>query len=170
MTKSEVRSVILSKMAPPRDAVIYDVGAGTGSVSVQLAKKAIDGMVYAVEKNAEGLALIYKNKIRFHVSNIRPVHGEAPEALRDLPAPDLAFIGGSGGNLRQILGDSLGEKSPGQSCDLSYHDQHSAECMACMQAFAEHPAQILQVQVARGKKAGILPDDGGTESGLYYHI
>lgn len=154
MTKSEVRSVILSKMAPPKDAVIYDVGAGTGSVSVQLAKKAIDGMVYAVEKNAEGLALIHKNKIRFHVSNIRPVHGEAPEALRDLPAPDLAFIGGSGGNLRQIL-ETVWGKNPRARVVISAITINTvAECMACMQAFAEHPAQILQVQVARGKKAG----------------
>ena len=138
MTKSEVRSVILSRMAPAKDAVIYDVGAGTGSVSIQLAKKAIDGTVYAVEKNPEGLSLIHKNKVHFHVSNIRPVHGEAPEALRDLPAPDLAFVGGSGGSLRPIL-ETINTV---------------AECMACMQAFSDHPAQILQVQVSKGKKAG----------------
>ncbi len=154
MTKSEVRSVILSRMMPAKDAVIYDVGAGTGSVSIQLAKKAIDGMVYAVEKNPEGLSLIRKNKVRFHVSNIRPVHGEAPEAFRDLPAPDLAFVGGSGGSLRQILA-AIWEKNPGARVVVSAITINTvAECMACMQAFADHPAQILQVQVSKGKKAG----------------
>ncbi len=154
MTKSEVRSVILSRMAPAKDAVIYDVGAGTGSVSIQLAKKAIDGTVYAVEKNPEGLSLIHKNKVHFHVSNIRPVHGEAPEALRDLPAPDLAFVGGSGGSLRPIL-ETIWEKNPAARVVVSAITINTvAECMACMQAFSDHPAQILQVQVSKGKKAG----------------
>lgn len=154
MTKSEVRSVILSRMAPAKDAVIYDVGAGTGSVSIQLAKKAIDGTVYAVEKNPEGLSLIHKNKVHFHVSNIRPVHGEAPEALRDLPAPDLAFVGGSGGSLRPIL-ETIWEKNPAARVVVSAITINTvAECMACMQAFSGHPAQILQVQVSKGKKAG----------------
>ncbi len=154
MTKSEVRSVILSRMAPAKDAVIYDVGAGTGSVSIQLAKKAIDGTVYAVEKNPEGLSLIHKNKVHFHVSNIRPVHGEAPEALRGLPAPDLAFVGGSGGSLRPIL-ETIWEKNPAARVVVSAITINTvAECMACMQAFSDHPAQILQVQVSKGKKAG----------------
>ena len=154
MTKSEVRSVILSRMAPAKDAVIYDVGAGTGSVSIQLAKKAIDGTVYAVEKNPEGLSLIHKNKVHFHVSNIRPVHGEAPGALRDLPAPDLAFVGGSGGSLRPIL-ETIWEKNPAARVVVSAITINTvAECMACMQAFSDHPAQILQVQVSKGKKAG----------------
>ena len=154
MTKSEVRSVILSRMAPAKDAVIYDVGAGTGSVSIQLAKKAIDGTVYAVEKNPEGLSLIHKNKVHFHVSNIRPVHGEAPEALRDLPAPDLAFVGGSGGSLRPIL-ETIWEKNPAARVVVSAITINTvAECMACMQAFSDHPAQILQVQVSKGKKTG----------------
>lgn len=154
MTKSEVRSVILSRMAPAKDAVIYDVGAGTGSVSIQLAKKAINGTVYAVEKNPEGLSLIHKNKVHFHVSNIRPVHGEAPEALRDLPAPDLAFVGGSGGSLRPIL-ETIWEKNPAARVVVSAITINTvAECMACMQAFSDHPAQILQVQVSKGKKAG----------------
>ncbi len=154
MTKSEVRSVILSRMAPAKDAVIYDVGAGTGSVSIQLAKKAIDGTVYAVEKNPEGLSLIHKNKVHFHVSNIRPVHGEAPESLRDLPAPDLAFVGGSGGSLRPIL-ETIWEKNPAARVVVSAITINTvAECMACMQAFSDHPAQILQVQVSKGKKAG----------------
>lgn len=154
MTKSEVRSVILSRMTPAKDAVIYDVGAGTGAVSIQLAKRAIDGMVYAVEKNEEGLSLIHKNMLRFHVSNIRPVHGEAPEILRDLPAPDLAFVGGSGGNLRRILA-AIWEKNPGARVVVSAITINTvAECMACMQAFESHPAEILQVQVSKGKKAG----------------
>lgn len=103
MTKEEVRSISLSKLRLHKDSVVYDVGAGTGSVSVEAALFAEKGQVYAVERKAEAAELIRKNQRKFGAENLTVIIGSAPEALRGLPAPDRVFIGGSGGKLREIL-------------------------------------------------------------------
>lgn len=111
MTKEEVRAVSLAKLALKEDSVCYDVGAGTGSVSVEMALRAFEGKVYAVEKKAEAAELLEENKRRFAADNLEIVRGTAPEALKALPAPTHAFIGGSSGNLGEIVGTLL-EKNP----------------------------------------------------------
>lgn len=111
MTKSEVRSVVMSRLAPGRSDVIYDIGAGTGSVSVEAAIAAPYGSVYAIEKKREACDLIEKNREKFLARNIRILNAEAPEALGELPAPDRVFIGGSGGALKEILKQLL-KKNP----------------------------------------------------------
>lgn len=103
MTKREVRILSLSELSLARDSVLYDIGAGTGSMSVEAAMLACDGTVYAVEHNPEALTLIQDNKQRFAVDNIEIISGTAPEALDGLPAPTHAFIGGSGGRLLEII-------------------------------------------------------------------
>ena len=103
MTKEEVRSVVLSKLRLTRDAVVWDIGAGTGSVSVECARLADRGMVYALERRGEGCELIRQNSRKFAASNLKIVKGSAPEALGGLPAPTHVFVGGSGGALPQIL-------------------------------------------------------------------
>lgn len=103
MTKREVRSFILSSMRLKADSVVVDIGAGTGSVSVEAALSAYKGIVYAVEQKKEAQALIEANAVIFHADNIRIVAGEAPEALTELPAADVYYIGGSGGRLGEIL-------------------------------------------------------------------
>ena len=90
--------------------MLWDVGAGTGSVSVELALLARRGRVYAVERKGEALSLICANRTRFGAWNLVPVRGTAPAALEDLPAPDGVFVGGSGGELDAIL-----EKIPGSA-------------------------------------------------------
>lgn len=111
MTKSEVRACAMAKLALPRDAVCWDVGAGTGSVSMEMALQARDGKVFAIEKKEGALSLLEENRKKFHVSNLKIVAGSAPEACRDLPAPTHAFLGGSSGNLREIAALLL-EKNP----------------------------------------------------------
>lgn len=111
MTKEEIRSVSLSKLALTKDAVVYDVGAGTGSVGLECALQAVDGMVYAIEKKEDALALLAENQKKMGVSNFRIAAGTAPEAMEDLPAPTHAFVGGSSGNLKEIL-QVLLEKNP----------------------------------------------------------
>lgn len=111
MTKSEVRACAMAKLALPRDAVCWDVGAGTGSVSIEMALQARDGKVFAIEKKEGALALLEENRKKFHASNLEIVAGSAPEACRDLPAPTHAFLGGSSGNLREIVMLLL-EKNP----------------------------------------------------------
>ena len=111
MTKSEVRSVCLSKLQLTRGAVVYDVGSGSGSVSVECAMQATQGRVYAIEMKEKALALTRRNAEKFNLTNLEVVAGAAPEALENLPAPTHAFIGGSTGNLRGIL-DCLLKKNP----------------------------------------------------------
>ncbi|MGN0099267.1 MAG: precorrin-6A reductase [Candidatus Methanomethylophilaceae archaeon] len=103
MTKSEVRALSVAKLKLRPDSIVYDVGAGTGSVSVEMALAAFRGKVYAVEKEDDAANLIEINKKKFKTPNIEVIQGLAPEALDDLPAPTHAFIGGSSGNLKQII-------------------------------------------------------------------
>ncbi|UOO37917.1 precorrin-6y C5,15-methyltransferase (decarboxylating) subunit CbiE [Oscillospiraceae bacterium CM] len=103
MTKSEVRSVILSKLCLREDDIVYDIGAGTGSVTVETALLAKKGHVFAFERAREGCQLIAENAQKMKVTNITVVEGDVPQTLEGQPVPDAAFIGGSGGNLEEIL-------------------------------------------------------------------
>ena len=103
MTKREVRVLALAELALQPSQVIWDIGAGTGSVSIEIARLVPDASIYAVEKTAAGLQLIQQNCDRFGVHNIQVVPGMAPKSLVDLPRPNRIFIGGSGGDLPLIL-------------------------------------------------------------------
>ena len=109
MTKREVRILTMAKAEiSPKDTV-WDVGAGTGSMSVEAALLAPEGRVYAVERKGEGASLIRQNAEKFGAKNITVVEGEAPEALDLLPECDAVIIGGSGSRLAEIL-DKAAEK------------------------------------------------------------
>lgn len=103
MTKETIRAAVIAALELTEDAVLYDVGAGTGSVSVEAAGMAAGIRVYAIEKNPNGCSLIEKNKQKFRADQIEIIEGTAPEALEELEAPTHVFIGGSTGNLREIL-------------------------------------------------------------------
>lgn len=106
MTKQEIRAVSISKLQPRPDDIIYDIGAGTGSCSVELALQAPLGKVYAFEMKEDALELLRLNKERFHCDNMEIVAGEASEEIEKTPTPDCVFIGGSSGNMAKML-DSL---------------------------------------------------------------
>ncbi|MCD8139944.1 MAG: precorrin-6y C5,15-methyltransferase (decarboxylating) subunit CbiE [Planctomycetaceae bacterium] len=103
MTKREVRAAVLALLDLRPDAVVCDIGAGTGSVAVEAALQVRRGRVYAVEKNPAACDLIAANRERFGVYNLRLVEGTAPGALSALPPVDSAFIGGSGGFLEPVV-------------------------------------------------------------------
>ncbi len=111
MTKQEVRSISISKLAPGRNDVIYDIGAGTGSCSIELALQAPQGKVYAFEKAEDALELLALNKERFNVTNLEIIAGDAAVEVDEMPAADSVFIGGSGGNMHIIL-DKIYTKNP----------------------------------------------------------
>ncbi|MBQ2962085.1 precorrin-6y C5,15-methyltransferase (decarboxylating) subunit CbiE [Methanobrevibacter sp.] len=102
MTKSEVRAVCLSKLSIKPDDIAYDIGCGTGSVTIEMAFAAYEGKVYAFDKNEEAIALLNQNCEKFHLDNVEAICGLAPDCLKDLPVPDVAFIGGSSGNMDEI--------------------------------------------------------------------
>lgn len=103
ITKREVRAVSLYSLGLRHDSVVWDIGAGTGSVSVEAALIANRGQVYAIERDTDSLPLLEANVSRWGSENIHIVSGEAPSALEGLPSPDSVFVGGSGGNLSEIL-------------------------------------------------------------------
>jgi precorrin-6Y C5,15-methyltransferase (decarboxylating) len=111
MTKSEVRSISLSKLALTQGAIVYDIGSGSGSVSVECALQARYGKVYAIEMKEKAIALTRRNAEKFHLTNLEVIAGTAPDILEDLLAPTHAFIGGSTGNMRGII-DCLLKKNP----------------------------------------------------------
>ena len=154
MTKEEVRSISLSKLQLTRNSVIYDVGAGTGSVSVEMAMQAVEGQVYAIEKKPEAVELLYKNKEKFAADNLAIIEGLAPEACVDLPVPTHAFIGGSSGNMKEIL-ELLLSKNPKIRVVINCIALESVgEAMNCLKELPLEQVDIAQVQVAKGKKAG----------------
>ena len=103
ITKREVRAVSLYLLGIRSDGVVWDIGAGSGSISIEAAEIAHRGCVYAVERDPEGIDLLKRNVERLAGSNVIVVNGEAPGALDELPDPDSVFIGGSGGQLAPIL-------------------------------------------------------------------
>ena len=103
MTKAEVRAMIMVKARIAPEDTVVDIGAGTGSITVEAALCANKGIVYAIEMNPEGIDLIKQNAEKFGCRNICPVLGSAPEAMAELPMTDVVIIGGSGGNMHEIL-------------------------------------------------------------------
>lgn len=103
MTKSEVRSVCLSKLALSPDDIAYDIGCGTGSVTIEMAFSAYNGKVYAFDKNEDAVELLKSNCEKFHLDNVVSFCGLAPECLKGIEVPDATFIGGSSGNMDEIV-------------------------------------------------------------------
>ena len=155
MTKQEVRAAILAKLAVRPDDTVWDIGAGTGSVSVELALAARRGSAYAVEYRDEALALIEANRTRFGAWNLRVVRGRAPEALAALPAPDAVFIGGSGGRLREIAEAALSKNPEARLCVSAIALETLAAGLEVFQALGLE-AEITQLSVSRAKPGGRL--------------
>lgn len=113
LTHAEVRAVALAQMALSANSVVWDVGAGSGSVSIEAAQLAPDGRVFAIEMDPQDIALIRENADRFGVSNVTPVLGAAPEAWAELPNPDAVFIEGSGREIARIAELAFERLNPG---------------------------------------------------------
>ena len=154
MTKEEVRTVSLSKLRLGEDSVCYDVGAGTGSVSIEMALRAWNGEVYAIEKKEDALALLKENKQKFAADNLTIVPGTAPEAMTELPVPTHAFIGGSSGNMNAIV-KLLLEKNPKVRIVINCITLETVtEAMNAIRDFDLTDVDIVQLGAARSKSIG----------------
>ena len=154
MTKEEVRTVSLSKLRLQEDSVCYDVGAGTGSVSIEMALRAWKGQVYAIEKKEDALALLKENRRKFATDNLEIVPGTAPEAMAELPVPTHAFIGGSSGNMNEIIRLLL-DKNPGVRIVINCITLETVtEAMNAIRDFSLTDVDIVQLSAARSKSIG----------------
>lgn len=155
MTKQEVRAAVLAKLAVRPEDILWDVGAGTGSVSVELALAAPRGRVYAVECRPEGCALIKANREKFRTRNLVLVEGLAPDALSDLPAPDAVFIGGSKGSLAAIVDAALDKNPDARICVSAIALETLSAAVAALTAKGR-TVQVSQIAVSRAKAVGGL--------------
>ena len=159
MTKAEVRTVSLAKLKLSKDAVCYDIGAGTGSVSVEMALRASEGEVYAIEKKEDALALLAQNKKKFALDHMYIIPGTAPEALEELPVPTHAFIGGSSGNMKEIV-ELLIKKNPQVRIVINCITLETVgEALGCIRELAKQEGcecenEIVQLCVSRSKNIG----------------
>ena len=113
ITKAEVRAVTLARLQPLPTDVAWDIGAGSGAVSVEWGRLLSRGMVYAVERDGQTFARLQTNVHDHRAYNVVPIHAEAPACMAELPDPDGVFIGGSGGQLTAILSAALKRLRPG---------------------------------------------------------
>jgi precorrin-6Y C5,15-methyltransferase (decarboxylating) len=154
MTKSEVRSIILSKLKVRENDLIYDIGAGTGSISIELGRLLKNGTVYAIDHNGEACGLIRENARKFHLGNIKVVEGAAPEALKGLPMPNAAFIGGSKGNIEEII-ETLLNRNPNMRIAASAITLETVlEVLASFKKHSIENSEIIEVNISRSKPAG----------------
>ena len=155
MTKQEVRAAALAKLAVTPTDTLWDVGAGTGSVSVELALAAPAGQVYAVECDPEACALIQQNREKFSAYNLTLIEGKAPDALDMLPAPDAVFIGGTKGNMDAVIDAVLHKNSVARLCVAAIALETLSAAVAALTAHGLS-AEVTQIAVSRTKTAGSL--------------
>lgn len=149
ITKREIRTLVLGELQLQPEQVIWDIGAGTGSVSVEMARLVPQATIYAIEKTAAGALLIQQNCQRFQVTTVQAIQGSAPSALTDLPAPDRIFIGGSGGQLTPILEVCQQRLAPDGRIVLALATlEHLSQALSWLQQ-QQWEFRCLQVQVSR---------------------
>ena len=141
MTKSEVRSVSIAELELTEDAIVYDIGAGTGSVSIEIARAGEQIRVYAIEKNPEGVKLIDQNRKKFRTDGVRIIEG-------------FAFVGGSSGNLREIVQLLQRKNSDVRIVINAISLETVSEVMGLVDEGVLPDAEILQVSAARSKVLG----------------
>ena len=153
MTKSEVRGIAVAKLNICTDSVVWDIGCGTGSVSVEAAFRCPDGTVLAFDKKSEAAALTAHNARIFGCDNIQAAEGVCPDILSDAPAPDKVFIGGTSGNMADVF-DCIYAKNPEADIvvtAVSLETLHDTVC--CFEKYGV-PPEIVQIAAARTKKLG----------------
>lgn len=155
MTKQEIRILTLAKAKISEYDIVLDIGAGTGSISIESALLANKGQVYALEKNKEAISLIQQNSAKFNVHNLQIVAGEAPSTMKNLPQSDVAFIGGSGANIISILlsVDKL-LKVNGRLVINTVTLENLYEALEFIKEHSNYQSETIQVQVSRLNKIG----------------
>ena len=156
MTKQEIRVLTMVKAQISKDDIVWDIGAGTGSLSIEAARIAENGHVYSIERNHEGIELIKKNAEKFGVTNLTTIEAEAPEGMDRMPDCDAAIIGGSGRHLEPILDVINAHLKTGGRIVLNCITIQTLS--SCLEYMRNHKDQFtyeaMQVQVNRLEAVG----------------
>jgi len=154
MTKEEVRHISVCKLGLTEESIVYDVGSGTGSIAVEMARLSHMIKVYAIETNPVAVELIERNKSKHGCENLQVVEGMAPNVMEQLPAPTHAFIGGSKGNLKEIL-DALYQKNSGMRIVMNAVSMESiCEMQQILKTYSVTDVEITQLSVSKAKELG----------------
>ncbi len=151
ITKSEIRAVVLAKLRTGSNQVLWDIGAASGSVGIEAVRMAPGSVVYAVEKSGQRVAALKRNIARFAPGRVRPVRGEAPSVLRDLPDPDRVFLGGHGGHLKAILRHGLRRLNRGGRIVVSAVTLETLHEAAETFSAGGVTPEIVSLQIGRGR-------------------
>lgn len=154
MTKENIRLLAVARLEVKPDSVVWDVGAGTGSVSAACAMAAWQGQVWAVEKEADALELIRQNREALGLWNLRVIEGKAPEALDELPRPDCVFIGGSSGSMAGIFKVVLEKNPAARICVTAVSLESLTDALNCMKQFELANVDVTQISAAQAKTLG----------------
>ena len=154
MTSSEIRSLSLCRLGLTSEAVLWDVGAGTGSVSIEAALTCPEGKILSIEYKQDALALLEQNRAKYCLQNMEIVQGRAPEALSDLPDPTHVFIGGSGGEIGDILKEVFSRNSEARVVVNCITSETLAALKTALKELVVRDLQCTQVIVNREEMLG----------------
>ena len=151
LTSSEVRCVALSELELAEDSILWDVGAGSGSVAIEAASIARLGHAYAIEMDAEDYGLLVENTQRFGVRNLTPILGQAPTAWLKLPDPDAIFVGGTGRSVTELVEAAWPRLRPGGRLIVNLASMENLVALQKLltEDFKCEP-QLWMVQISRG--------------------
>lgn len=150
ITQAEVRALALAQMDLQPGAVMWDVGAGSGSVAIEAAQLVAPGVVYAIEQEAPDYHLIVANMEAFGVKNVKPVFGMAPAVFHDLPHPDAIFIGGNGGEVARLLEASFAALRPGGRLVVNVGTIEMLSAVYAVMKSLTSSVQLHLINISRG--------------------
>ncbi|TGL58418.1 precorrin-6y C5,15-methyltransferase (decarboxylating) subunit CbiE [Leptospira sarikeiensis] len=152
ITKKEIRILSLASLEIRPNSIVWDIGAGSGAVSIEAARIAKEGKVYAIEVDPEGIEICSQNILSHKTDNVFLIHGKAPQALEGLPSPDSIFVGGSKGNLKEIIKLSLEKLNPGGCLVVNAITLDNVS--EAYKTFREldHIPEVSMVNISRGQK------------------
>nr|VFJ50067.1 MAG: precorrin-6Y C5,15-methyltransferase (decarboxylating) [Candidatus Kentron sp. DK] len=151
ITGREVRAVSLARLQLCVDSIVWDIGAGSGSVGLEAARLCPEGHVYAIEKNAEDFSHCVHNRRQLHVTNYTPIHGKAPEGLDNWSDPDAVFIGGSGGELERLIALCMKRLKPGGRLVMNFVTfENLSKALAALQEMGAS-WDVTQLNISRSR-------------------
>ena len=152
ITKSEIRAIALSKLRLAPGQILWDLGAGSGSISIEASLFIKKGKIFAVEKNPERIENIKNNRERFKVRNLKIVQAVLPEGLSGLPGPDRIFIGGGGRDLKAIVTAAAKRLKPGGRIVINTVLIPNLQAVTDALSRLKFETDVIQVQINRARQ------------------